>query len=128
MNREIKFRAWYYDEDWPEFSHMMFVCSIDFVQQKAKIGILENIHKFNQIKLMQYTGKKDKNGVEIYEGDIVRYAEFNCPVLWSKDLMWCIDINNGYGEEMLTAYFDYELEVIGNIYENPELLEGKDGN
>ena len=125
--REIKFRAWH-----KKFKFMVRVSGIDMicydeiriqyptVNIRTKSGCIWT--NLENVELMQYTGLKDKNGVEIYEGDIVRYAEFNCPVLWSKDLMWCIDINNGYGEEMLTAYFDYELEVIGNIYENKELL------
>lgn len=80
--------------------------------------------------LMQSTGLEDKNGVEIYEQDIakgiLRYGskEFIGEVVWNGynltyDLVNDHD-NKGYALSSL-----YELEVIGNIYENPELLEGE---
>lgn len=65
--------------------------------------------------LMQYTGLKDKNGVEIYEGDVLKGNTKNNSVFWNEKLMqWQTD------SVMLWAY--YEPEIIGNIYENPELL------
>src|SRR5690606_11227640 len=79
--------------------------------------------------LMQYTGLKDKNGREIYEGDIVLYdrnihkdidtAKFK--VVWAKDRYVLQEIKHKYYIDDVT----WELvEVIGNIYENPELMEG----
>ncbi len=76
----------------------------------------------------QYTGLKDKNGKEIYEGDIVEWAGYKMEVFWGEDIgigygsCWrpCGD-NKGYHESM-TGFID-EYEVIGNIYDNPELLK-----
>jgi len=73
----------------------------------------------------QYTGLKDKNGEEIYEGDIVL-----CEI-YSKEYMGLVEYTNNYGFYYLSGMgrSDTELwgcnerEVIGNIYENPELLE-----
>ena len=73
--------------------------------------------KFTSYELMQYTGLKDKNGKEIYEGDIVK----------------CLRPNNFKDKEIIIVkiptlgkYSDFmniiEIEVIGNIYEHPELL------
>lgn len=85
--------------------------------------------------LMQFTGLKDKNGKEIYEGDIVKFPEFNgdiyiTPVVWDKSCA-CFGlsfsgkypISFDYLEEFYTELKD--IEVVGNIYENPELLEGE---
>ena len=81
----------------------------------------------------QFTGLKDKNGKEIYEGDVCNCRLYNCreyecfgKIKWSNDeaaFLFCIVCDGGgYEEEWLYEYAD-ALEVIGNIYENPELLE-----
>lgn len=86
------------------------------------------IFAFDDIELMQSTGLKDKNGVEIFEGDLVEHDDnlngdwetFEaCEVVYDKDYaQFCFKWDAG---NFLTDYRN--LNVIGNIYENPELLE-----
>ena len=90
---------------------------------------------FDEIELMQFTGLKDKNGKEIYEGDIVKFSDcdddvYVTPVVWNKNYA-CFGVSFSgkypisfdYLEEFYTELKD--IEVVGNIYENPELLEGE---
>jgi hypothetical protein len=71
-----------------------------------------------QIVLMQYTGLKDKNGVEIYEGDILKAPYFQtAAVEYMESGFWCKQGKHNMLPNLTDA------EVIGNIYENPELLK-----
>lgn len=145
-NREIKFRAWDKDYecmyDWSELSieeDQVFISDGDLYKD------------FDHVILMQYTGLKDKNGTEIYEGDIVKIpyvdpmgelhvntSSGNSSVGFEKGqfvvyrtepqalIDWCEkkqgDYISNYGN--LTIVSDTTtLEVIGNIYEHPHLLE-----
>lgn len=82
-------------------------------------------------KLLQYTGLKDKNGKEIHEGDIVKdyHAVFNagkaCVVEWGTtgNPSFCVNGDGGYWT--MNGHRTDVYEVIGNIYENPELLKGE---
>ncbi|HHT6633994.1 TPA: YopX family protein [Listeria monocytogenes] len=95
-------------------------------------------YNFDDVLLMQYTGLKDKNGKKIFEGDIVAFSEddfhvFNSQVeYFSEDGYPAFDIkvpstyyfdSNVFSEVSMSGL--YEIEVIGNIHENPELLEEK---
>ena len=87
---------------------------------------------FDEVELMQSTGLKDKNGVEIFEGDIVKTIEVDSGVTFStikfEEGSFCIDYKN-LGTEFEFLYFaDSHLEVVGNIWENSELLEDSDEN
>ena len=80
------------------------------------------IDRTTDIIIMQYTGLKDKNGKEIYEGDIFRAKHDFGPGGWHEEIgTVSFNLMNGYQWN----YWDYEnLEIIGNKYENPELLKG----
>jgi len=113
--REIKFRAWL------QYSNQMinnaFMMRNDGVADFGSGGYGV---------LMQYTGLKDSKGKEIYEGDIVNfvtYEEEKLEVYWYNETCgWQMKRIVGSGTMFIPNYTDY-LEVIGNIYENPELLE-----
>lgn len=84
---------------------------------------------FDEVELMQSTGLKDKNGVEIFEGDIVKTLGADLEVTFStikfEEGAFCVDYKD-LGTEFDFLYFvDSPLEVIGNIYENSELVEGQ---
>ena len=70
----------------------------------------------------QYTGFDDKNGKKIFQGDIVRYPNGYGYIAWAEThgAFMCVEENGEYWE-----WFDnmYDIEVIGNIHDNPELLE-----
>lgn len=101
--REIKFRAW--DKKW---LFMTYPCTLEDIKNG-----FEGIFGKNK-DLMQYTGLKDKNGKEIYEGDIVNHKYYSTPIV--------ITFKNGCFESGDVNITDKSLEIIGNIYENPELL------
>ena len=137
--REIKFRAWDKKENSVYLHNQIFQDNTnglieieDIINQwDTSIFCPEFMKKYN-IVLMQYTSLKDKNGKEIYEGDIIsatgteedtEYTGIRM-VKWSKDLGWCLaeELKNDFGLPLTWGGWE-SVEVIGNIYENPNLLK-----
>lgn len=75
--------------------------------------------------LGQYTGLTDKNGVKIFEGDIVRLGGANFPVIFNT-LGECAEFALTDGVPFGFDYIHVPMEVVGNIYDNPELIGGAD--
>lgn len=137
--REIKFRAW--DKLTPKYwniENWHFEDEyLDLIEPGVSIADPNSERvwrKFNEVELMQYTGIKDKNGKDIYEGDVVRYTAwhdgkptgvFQGEVVYSGDLgMASFDIRLDHDGEIGRAVLPaLGVEIIGNAFENPELLE-----
>lgn len=137
--REIKFRAW--DKDRRCFIPCIvgntdiqddkWICPLTFCEVN---GVKDWYHN-DTCDVMQYTGLYDKNGKDVYEGDIVRYISSNDEYRPEGDVqmdegMWRVfwkrDETRSDENIRKDLYFwatEREIEVIGNIYENPELLE-----
>ena len=122
--RPIKFRAW--DASVKE---MMSVGSINFGQQpdSGHIWTPDSAPQHRAliaVVLMQFTGLLDKNGKEIYEGDVVRH--FSYGDVWEVEYIpqaAGVVIHGRSGQCPLTDGCKHNIEVIGNIYENPDLLK-----
>ena len=118
MSREIKFRAWHEDAKdmvWFGLGENLFHALNIETNERFTLDLTDG-HP-----IMQYTGLKDNNGVEIYDGDILRGIAGNYVVIWSASELGCgwKKIRGGSVTDIGTGH---ESEVIGNIYETPELL------
>ena len=123
--REIKFRVWdTHKRMWTEYRIHDGV--VYFLDKSTGVWVGKYDKRYKEFDLMQYTGLKDKNNKEIYEGDILfeSFGERYYKVIFENgsfkaEVEW-------YFEEY---YFDLidvvaqNCEVVGNIYENPELIE-----
>jgi uncharacterized phage protein (TIGR01671 family) len=118
--REIKFRAWNKGKMW-------HAADIEWIVAHWTFSMKDTI-------LMQYTGLKDKNGVEIYEGDIVQtyQGQAICIKFENGAFVWADGEPLGFGICQENPYkqpvFKPEptnewCEIIGNIHENPELIK-----
>jgi len=135
MNREIKFRTW--DKQLKQFAEWTNRDPF-FDTSHGQIFFWERVQREDgsydgdiimqdhgdRFVLQQYTGLKDSKGVEIYEGDILKYQSNDpkfstCIVRWTQE-----DEDNHPGFVISNSYSQYgKPEIIGNIMENPELIK-----
>ena len=110
--REIKFRAW-------EGKRMFYDFTISSLDGEP---FAENGNAYPEWILQQFTGLLDKNNKEIYEGDIVKDGNKKFEIKWSSILMgWQMRTLNKNPDKFM-HFSTANLEIIGNIYENEELI------
>lgn len=129
----LRFRAWSKERE-----EMINDCDLSITSDGSVLagdlnydeesGMLADVT--DNVVIMISTGLKDKNGIEIYEGDIIQHSEkpnpcfsYTFKVIQARTGEWRLD-NFRCGTVLAFSNQD-ELEVLGNIYENPELLEGE---
>lgn len=128
--REIKFRAW--DKTYKIMNYKVQVGNTDYTDKNytcnsiwVDYGDRKSIGWMNAddacIDLMQYTGLKDKNGIEIYENDIIKTTRGDWGVIIYKAPFFEVTVSENKSCTYSRQWFS-EIEVIGNIYQNPELL------
>jgi len=129
--RKIKFRAW---KSWRK-PQMLYDNAFKLEWSEKNRRLEANCHwRFDasyNMPLMQFTGLKDKKGKEIYEGDIVSFEydpnEFEkYKVSWGTATFYAESLEDAEYNNSLWDMPRENMEVIGNVYENPELLKGGD--
>ena len=122
MSREIKFRAW--DK---RHNSMEYINDLYWFEENE-------IHDFNDDNyiFMQNTGLKDKNGKEIYDSDIVKVTWGSGKIVFyevkycgSLGYHYLRDTKNKEDDDIICIYDYSQMDVIGNVFDNPELLKNK---
>lgn len=118
--REIKFRAF----GNTNFSSEKMYSWEELLQKEYLLLnlIVECSEPHNAWKLMQFTGLHDKNGREIYEGDVIDNGRHRWRILWLDASFWARTIESDRGGIAVYLIAE-ESEVIGNVHENPELVQ-----
>lgn len=136
MNRQIKFRGKTIGYDPATMPAWMHGCYYQELHQGEIRNLVTDgslIFEVDPDTVGQYTGIADVDGREIYEGDIVRIYDgercFNIVVKWSKEAMAFMACYCDGNQSPLSWFSNllsrtHEIEVIGNIHDNPDLLEG----
>lgn len=126
--REIKFRAWHKNGE------MIYFDNKDLMRDKYQCAELAKLMNggYGDV-LNQFVGLKDKNGIEIYENDILVSKSGSGVVVWSSDnACWSCKFAHDDEKYGLLEHCDEAVEhceigeIVGNIYENPELLKNKE--
>lgn len=136
--KNLKFRAWCNGDSFNEIGMYgpFELSDIESGREEANVYCENNKiwqePDFENADIMQFTGLHDKNGYEIYEGDIVKahenYGGFSNDFIGQiryekKDVSFILDIGNGEWYDFSAFGGEYEyIEIIGNIYENKDLL------
>lgn len=140
MKREIKFRAWDHNTNTmmiPDYFEF-YDGKISWIEASREAGPVSGNDGFpDQFEIMQYTGLHDKNGREIYEGDVVHVWDNGVAVVLFDDSLgcgqWMCKFKPAFPdfEEWLAPLYGWldgnvdgsVFEILGNIYEDPELME-----
>ena len=131
MGRVIKFRAWNKSAAHP---NMIDVEQVTYDECGGLSHVSgwcvdpdnggEQTLSSDQFELMQFTGLTDKNGVDVYEGDVVKKDSIVCEVIFSKKAAkFCVRLpSHQWFGVVKKVYSIIGVEVIGNIHQHPELL------
>ena len=118
MNDRFTFRVWI------KYSRKMAAVHVLNLDRERVIARLESNlypeYQLHEVELMQCTGLKDKNGQLIFEGDILLIHDDEYGKIEFEEAGFRLTIDNV--TSCLSEFYSYELEIAGNIYENPELL------
>ena len=129
-----KFRAWMKSLKWMcDVTNISFDSKfVDICQQGDTERYTEMSVEFDEIELMQSTGLKDKNGKEVFEGDILEIEDEgevlgNAKLTWDNEqavfMIEAISVDDIAPFHEIVSDESYSYRVVGNVYENPELLE-----
>jgi uncharacterized phage protein (TIGR01671 family) len=119
MNNRLKFRVW------DKLAERMIYPHNDnqqhfIIDLNGRFHNLQNGSGGDDYAIQQYTGLKDKNGKEIYEGDVVEIGDRKKEVIFNIGMFY---IDENYGDIVTLSEVDNIIEVIGNIFKTPELLK-----
>lgn len=120
--REIKFRAWIAEDRYMGKVTSLHMGDGAYVRITGETPYC----KLYEIELMQYTGLKDKKGIEIYEGDILAIEGATAKVVfWERPPAFGLDFSHNedkWCEDWNLSDDSERMEIVGNVYANPELL------